>query len=972
MIFFAASFLSILIKLKFKKGNSGESFRLHDKINLIYKHLKINRKYIILSILGLVVASLIISHSIILDASYTQISFEGYIKNKDDTALNILIDKLPTKEDLNHWESIIESKVNSLPSEYNLELDNYYITSSFEVRVSYGDPVLIVEQDYMGHLWDYYQPHIIVDQLDLDGDFLNKLKKLPTFTYDGEYNSSTNILIVPRVKNINFTEIVVNDEIQLLSGSMYAEPGDSFSLYNYNISYVWQISEIDYQLMELINLRFDNAIFTKGVLLTPADDKWVLYDHILESGGDILFAPPIKSSTNIFIVIPILADNSLDILKSSLIQLKQGSLTWAASISSIKSFSVRSPLYNIIIDYKLSTESNINILLQIATGPLIGISLFLMYFAITLVEERKNKIIAIMKIRGISRDQLNSVLISEVIAGGILAVGVGMVLSIPWTLFSIGSLSSFEISNDLLVIPISWYWRLPFIGVILALDLNIYGILGLIKLSIDSEFSTRAKKTAFWQKINLDLIFTAISVIFWFVIDFIPFENQYSRISLIKVFGPIMLIIFLIGLPLVITRYFPDLIGKISDVFWKYHAGMMSFATRSLKNNKFLSSRLSALLIMGMMLSFTTLVIPISYYHWNHEQAYYEVGSDLYIEGIDTSNKTRLGQIYNIKGVTGYTEIAKLSLKYTTRNIDFLGIDSPTFANASYWEEFYDSKSLENITSFISDNSSIGMQYGSMNSLGLNIGDKFTFNRGSDTFTYNISTHFEYFPNLVFSIPTPDINGIYDSTNTAILMSLDALENLYGGSSSLKKGIYIKVNSTEHIPEITQSLYKLFFDTTLLIKSAHQVELDGLESNQAKIIITTLNGMFFISLLTTVIAMIFFSIVTLTERKRELAIYRAFGMIRSQISKMLIFEGMILLALAFFVGGLSGLFLSKSFLQLISHSFNEKAFLKLRLFLPLETLSIFAFNILILVLVTAIIPAFSISRRKVGSILRAE
>lgn len=60
------------------------------------------------------------------------------------------------------------------------------------------------------------------------------------------------------------------------------------------------------------------------------------------------------------------------------------------------------------------------------------------------------------------------------------------------------------------------------------------------------------------------------------------------------------------------------------------------------------------------------------------------------------------------------------------------------------------------------------------------------------------------------------------------------------------------------------------------------------------------------------------------------------------------------------------------FLQLISHSFNEKAFLKLRLFLPLETLSIFAFNILILVLITAIIPAFSISRRKVGNILRAE
>ena len=70
-------------KFKPKKTSIIDSFRMS------MKYLKVNRKYIFISLMGLLLSTLILSQSYLLVASYEQNHFSTYMENKDITAYDI-------------------------------------------------------------------------------------------------------------------------------------------------------------------------------------------------------------------------------------------------------------------------------------------------------------------------------------------------------------------------------------------------------------------------------------------------------------------------------------------------------------------------------------------------------------------------------------------------------------------------------------------------------------------------------------------------------------------------------------------------------------------------------------------------------------------------------------------------------------------------------------------------------------------
>jgi len=390
--------------------------------------------------------------------------------------------------------------------------------------------------------------------------------------------------------------------------------------------------------------------------------------------------------------------------------------------------------------------------------PLIGVSLFLVYFSLTLVQKRKEKIIAIMKIRGSSKEQLRLMQFAEVMVAGTVAAFAGMIASIPWALLTFRVSDFFEFQADPinLVIPTSWYWRLPQIAIILTIDLNISSLLALSDTRIDEGEDTEESKPPIWQRLYLDLVLFTISVGVLVFVRVFPISDQILFTFLLFGVAPWALMIILITSPLVVARYFSTVISFISDFLWKVQGGMLALATRNMRKNRFSSSRLTALLMLGMMLSFVSIIIPTSLVEYQIENTNYSVGADIYISNLDINNQTLL-DLAEVEGIQSRTEIARAGVNlYSDNNLgyrgdisqyEFMGINTTTFAKNAYWRDSYAEKDLGEIVSKIKNNT-VGISNKQLNALGIKQGDKVP-NLPSGISNVEVAVTFDYFPNLV-------------------------------------------------------------------------------------------------------------------------------------------------------------------------------------------------------------------------------
>ena len=130
-----------------------------------------------------------------------------------------------------------------------------------------------------------------------------------------------------------------------------------------------------------------------------------------------------------------------------------------------------------------------------------------------------------------------------------------------------------------------------------------------------------------------------------------------------------------------------------------------------------------------------------------------------------------------------------------------------------------------------------------------------------------------------------------------------------------------------------------------------------------------------ITVIASIIAVSYFSFISLSERKREIGVFRALGMIRNQIFVLLVAEGIVILSMGIFVGGIAGYAIVYIFFQFLIELFGQggsDGVPPLRIITPWGIVAIFTLLMFVLTLVAAAAPAQYTAKQQTGSILRAE
>lgn len=662
----------------------------------------------------------------------------------------------------------------------------------------------------------------------------------------------------------------------------------------------------------------------------------------------------------------------------------QGLEKLARSVESIISASpyefryIDSPLYWGIQRYQ-DDALTMNFMMILLMIPMISLSIFLVYFSLTLIEQRKKRLLAMMRIRGTSEEQMRIFLNSEVLTTSLIALVSGMVLSIPYTLYTLSRMEQFQIDFAFatLNIPETWYWKLPLIAIILTFDMNISSIISLSRVKIDDMEITVQDKTPLWQRVYLDLVLFVISSLFWLVIYVYPFDPSINQLLVYNI-GPIALILQILSTPLVIARYFSQFIIIISDLLWKINGGLIALATRNLKRNKFTASRLTALLTIGIMLSTLAIIVPHAITENSRREAEYRLGADIVLTGIDHNNRTQMKSL-QIEGIEVYTEIIKLKIynpkpgEGVGRDLGeyrFFGINKTTISGVLNWQDDYAEQSFDSIVSSL-NNRSIALQTMEITGLGIeNTRELSLIMSETNTEIFDVVSEFLYFPHHVNSIPRQSYSGEdnYYFYSISIVATYDMVKEMADNYGDPYYEVLISVDDNSNITQIAEQIRNI--DDNFIVNTQNDYVDRNIAALEIILIFSFLENMRLITMLVSAMAVFYFSFMTLTERRKELGVFRSVGMVRKQIFLLLIIESAILMIVSLVSGEFLGYFITTNFFQLFV--VDPYIIPKFKIFIPWMNIMTFMSIMISLIFVASAIPSYLISRKQTGSILRAE
>ncbi|MDH5646387.1 MAG: hypothetical protein OEZ01_10285, partial [Candidatus Heimdallarchaeota archaeon] len=821
-----ASFLIFNIKSNWKNIIKKENLR-SSHFMIIIKNYKINRKFIIISIIGLIIASIVISQSVLISSSFKQNSFEHFLKNSDKTTYRFHFDEVMNRNDVDNALNQINSSISDIFSEeqlrYNYSQAYYYLHFALLTGI-------YPQEDNV----TYYNI-MEMDTDNINEEKFNLIKSLPDI--DDQLKSSnynplnTGIIFAPWVSSINYSSIEETSRIEVLLTPSTLLSNITHQSITIDLDWYYQMTWDDWEFLESLNLHPDLFFSLFNRLYIPVNSLFQIHDQLISylesvSISQIVNINKLIAIHNSYIELPNLEDINLDELQIKLQRISNQLEYFRVTELEWYKFQVfhYSPLFFSIQNYQ-DDVGGINFTLNLMSSPLIVLCLFLVYFSLTLVEVRKSKIIATMKMRGISKTQLQTTLLSEVIIGTIIAVTMGMLFSIPWTNLSLKTSGLFEYNNEInpLRIPNYWFYKIPLISLIISFNLNISSMRTLTNTQIDEGDVSQELKAPFWQRLYLDLIFFSVAVLFWIAMRIFTFTNPVVYVAVLILGGLLSIIILLVFTPLVVSRYFADIIGIFSDILWKYVGGFTAFATKNLKKNKYSSSKLASLLMLGVMLSVIALIVPTTFFNYNENVIQYNLGSDIYIDGFNSSSEDHIS-ILNKPEIYGFTPITKMNIHVQDvslgiENYEILGINPIEFANIAYWDEEFDSGSLDSIVSTVVENGTMATQENILLAMNREIGEVFIISLSNIiTVVLNITGDLELFPNLVRHIPNQQqIDGLELITDVPVLVNINTsinLANQFQGLVELQHAAYVKVNQGQNITKITQILEKEFSNFT--------------------------------------------------------------------------------------------------------------------------------------------------------------
>ncbi|MCY3413896.1 MAG: ABC transporter permease [Candidatus Heimdallarchaeota archaeon] len=956
-----------------------QPLKIIDLLAIMGKYIKINRKYILFSSLGLILSVSIFSASILI--TYTQ-----YTQYEDNRYFD-----LSAGFELDFYNLDIDtySVINNEGHNIRRFLQNYgYEYSSIQTQMIFNGQIAP----------SYYNLTYHPSQQTFARDFRTENYTDSMFTlltllefHPESYDPSERILLLPErqahsIVQTSDPEYPFTFRFDLYQKINSATENREYFYSNYSVSRV--ITYSSDEIYQFADTPFDEISTNDGIiLLQPISDTEALVDTILEVMSLNAFNPKYYNSGNMisysyrfYLLNYELTKEFINKLNSVRLQLHEEIQYYELIDYEDKIFSIFCPLGEMIDDL-ISNLLYLQTMGMIATLVLSIISLFLVYFTLSVLQNRKKRLVRTMISRGTETDQLRSMLLMEILSLAFFSSIIGMILSLLMAKIALGTTGfmEFESIGKETIIPIYWYYKVPLLSFIFTMNISYPMFDSLTKLQVDYDV-VNEKQEPLWKRKNVDLLVVGISLLYWSIVIIYPFNGDSElRYVFWTVIGFYVLLIFLIFSPLVVSRFFHSFLKFFSSKLWSRKAGLSSMTMKVMTNYRFSISKLVALFIITSLLSIQVIILPVTMNNYTEEYTNYMVGADMFIENADLSDPDVRTMLHS-EEIYSYAEIYRVGIQKNDPNGQYgefytiLGISS-SFYSTAFWKPAYGN--LSSITQeVISGNVAIDENY--LDKEDLEFGE-FDLSLESNKYTLNLSTSFTDFPRLMVdfsSITGYEADGIEQSA--FFVMSIDKAREI--GNYEYKdlevfvqQGLYLDINRGVDLIEFRKELYTQLNGLSISIPSDYESEFTS-SANMNIIIYSSIHALLVFSIVATLIAFAFHVFLSIRDRHLEIGMYRAMGMVNKQLFRIFSQENLIILISGLFAGIVIAMISIFSLIYVFS-GLSDNLFSNgpnIRLIIPWNLLLQYLSLLFMVNLIVSLVPPFSLTKQKVSNILRME
>ncbi|NHJ03105.1 MAG: FtsX-like permease family protein [Candidatus Heimdallarchaeota archaeon] len=978
--------------------------RIIDPFVITYQLLVVNRRMILPTIIGLILALTIVSQSGILIESYREqifeeVVFQDYSEYDEDISLSLYRWSLNDDDSTNPaaffnietYDAMLNSSIASANYANYIDRSKWFSTSEIAYWVEYQD-------DYGEYWLEYYLTMISSPS----AKFYSQMSDLVNSHGEGRLPTNTSEVFLLKPSNIqewygDFGGILQN--ITLNSQLNITLPGwsipyeeeqinktvtvvgiveyTSFTYY-YEDNYPVIISDnVTKLLWEYFNLM---DLWEPYMLLFPQDLMIDLLGELSETYSFFDFEGRVYCD----IFIDRSHFNAYNINEE--VKKLQGFIqAFEQTLYQNDIYpNIWSRIYEALLRFDM-VVFGLTFILIFVSVPVIGIALYLVTYSFRLIRKQKQEQIGILKTRGGSPLQIFTTLVGEIFFSTIIAILLGFIIGLFLTdlvMKSSDYLQFFGVSPPV-KFSFGFIQTLVIWGIIFSLLLNFVRMIRMSRQLITETQKPTETSLPAWKRYYLDIILFSLGTVTWIAYMALTRALRFSEGDLEPIIYALLPILSLLALPapflmffgtiMVISRFFPLIMSRIAEMLWKLDGGVNAFAIRNIVRHQQAASR--AVLLITLALSFSILASSLIFSLDETEQLkyYYDNGADIIIPMGSVLNET-IGNILkenvsHLDSVSGVYRTDYFSHGFIYRSFDFLFIDPQSYAQTAFTDPLFQlSQSLTKLVKELEDNHSVILFEGNLKEdvtkpkIGDNLSIQFSNETHNQIFKYRIVGTFKYWPNL-YPREWYDFSRYY-----WMIGSLGMFEELNKASYfTYSEASYIaKIDSLDNIKSATESIY----EETGIIPDApalkYQIYRDSFDR---RFTLSILNSDLILCIVVSVIGVVMFAFFTYVERGKEIGVERALGMTRIQTGQSFLVEAATILSFGTLIGLMTGIYYVTMFLQLTQMG---ETIPPVVISYPLTLMIQMILGILIVAGIGTIIPAIQATRKDISRILKVE
>jgi len=883
--------------------------KIYDLSYISFRFITNNRKALLATIIGLVIATTIIATSSMLIESYNTELIEEllYSEERNDFSGEIQIELYPTVD---------SGELDWINNHKNF---SQLVTNSFEAA-EYQD--YFVKQRWFGEFkLGYYE--------NFPSNYPFQAANLRTMEPDVLSSIESYLNPGGRLPE-NYTEIIV----VIKENNSQLEIGQHINVGIHPTSAVWaRFTAVNVSIVGILEYSKAEKLLLEHLFLDYSSENYFMLTS-LEKALDLM--TQIMGDHPYIFVSTVHGKIFLDQSRFNINDLSKEKAKFNALFTKMNDFFVNLEnktlsvdifdVYNLLDNFDIVIENVriLQILLFLIDIPVIAIAVYFVGYSYSLIKRQKRETIGILKTRGGSWQQVFIFLIGE----SIVAIGITLICGFTLGYFVTGtiirSVNFLDFSGKTLPVKISanLIQTLFIFVIIITIILNVSAMIQYTRMTIQESIIPVERISPFWKRYYLDVIATILGLAGYFII------NEIGNIIVSSgEFIPLLPVIFLlVGVPtpfllffgsiLLIARLFPLFIKNLAQFLWKKRGKLGAFALRNVVRHKEAASQ--AVILITLAISYTIISgsLTISVDETKKMEYYYYTGADLKVNIVgEYSDVSLLHTVQNISGISRVTQtfFANTPSETGTQYYIFCFVDPRSYAEIAFFDEerFGISSPLTTLMEKIADNQSIILYKENMDKYpNLEINDSFGFHfynkslfyaRDSDYRNYSIVGTFNLWPQYQEYEWAP-VDSIFVIGSLGMFYDLNKYEYVAIYDSSILCELEPTCN-----PEVVYNTVKYLSIQTPHTYSAMLDYQNYIKSVERRFILAILNTALSVCIIISVLGTVMFSLFTYLERGKEIGVERALGMTRTQTAILFSIEGLSILFFGLVIGFGTGL-----------------------------------------------------------------